>query len=65
MSRGRVAVASAGSEVAPCVQAQVEPVNLMPRRTQERNKDGTDVSAIARYQNLQLPALQGLAKQAG
>ena len=40
--------ASGRAEVAPFVQAEVEPVDLVPGRAQERHQHGPDVSAVAR-----------------
>ena len=37
-----------GAEVTPLVQADVEPVDLVPSPAQERDKNGSDVAAITR-----------------
>ena len=46
--RSRTDVIRGRAEVAPLVQAQVEPADLVPRRPQERDKDRTDIAAITR-----------------
>ena len=52
MSRTGLVLAPDGSpgrpEVAALVQAEVEPVDLVPGRAQERHQDSPDVTAVTR-----------------
>ena len=45
------ASSGAGTEVASLVQAEVEPVDLVPGRAQERHQNGSDVAAVARNED--------------
>ena len=40
-----------GTEIASLVQAEVEPLNLVPGSSQERHQDRTDVATVARDEN--------------
>jgi hypothetical protein len=53
--RGLAPAGQALDQVAPLVQAEVESVDLVPGTAQERDKDGSDVAAIARNQHFQDP----------
>lgn len=44
--RARADTFRAGAEIAPLVQAEVQPVDLVPGRTQKRHQDSPEVAAI-------------------
>jgi len=49
--RSGVPALGRGTEVTAFVQAEIEPVDLVPRGPHERREDGTDVAAVTRNEN--------------
>jgi hypothetical protein len=47
-SSARADLLRCGAEVAPLIETEIEPVNLVPGCAQERDEDGSDVAATAR-----------------